>query len=148
MEHTPTPWRVGSESKDIVFLVGDESERTLGPAENWIDCNTEANARRIVACVNACDGVPTETLEFWSSEECAEISPDGKRQPIDVQIQFGLTHAVRLLCQRDQLAEALRKIINMNRQHAADQYGDPEKAEAWACITTARAALAAIGEQQ
>lgn len=40
-----------------------------------------------------------------------------------------------------ELREALEKIIKMNRQHASDQYGNPEKAETWACITVARAAL-------
>ena len=36
---------------------------------------------------------------------------------------------------------ALRRIIAMNRMHAKDQYGDPEIAESWACVTVARAAL-------
>jgi hypothetical protein len=39
-------------------------------------------------------------------------------------------------------AAALRKIIEMNRQHAEDQYGDANKAESWACIVVARKALA------
>jgi hypothetical protein len=30
----------------------------------------------------------------------------------------------------------------MNRQHASDQYGDPDKAEQWSCVLVARAALA------
>ncbi|MBT9570043.1 MAG: hypothetical protein IV106_02825 [Pseudomonas umsongensis] len=42
------------------------------------------------------------------------------------------------------LRNALIKIIEMNRQHAEDQYGDPEKAESWSCITVARAALERI----
>ncbi|WP_040263715.1 hypothetical protein [Pseudomonas massiliensis] len=51
--------------------------------------------------------------------------------------------------QRDQLKaenEALRnglvKIIEMNRQHAEDQYGDANKAESWSCVTVAREAMA------
>ena len=40
------------------------------------------------------------------------------------------------------LEMALKKIIEMNRQHAKDQYGDPNKAESWACIKVARKALA------
>lgn len=39
------------------------------------------------------------------------------------------------------LREALEKIIEMNRQHAEDQYGDANKAESWACIVVSRAAL-------
>lgn len=40
------------------------------------------------------------------------------------------------------LVEALEKIIEMNRQTAEHQYGDANKAESWACIKVARAALA------
>jgi Zn-finger nucleic acid-binding protein len=39
------------------------------------------------------------------------------------------------------LAGALAKIIEMNRQHARDEFGDAEKAEGWACVKVARAAL-------
>lgn len=39
------------------------------------------------------------------------------------------------------LRGALTKIIEMNRQHAQDQYGDANKAESWACVTVAREAL-------
>ncbi len=41
------------------------------------------------------------------------------------------------------LVEALEQIIEMNRQHANDQYGDADKAESWGCVTVARAAMAA-----
>lgn len=46
---------------------------------------------------------------------------------------------------REQIARlkgALESIIKWNRDHARDQYGDAEKAESWACIKEARAALA------
>ncbi len=43
----------------------------------------------------------------------------------------------------DALVSAAFSVIEMNRQHALDQYGDAEKAETWACVTTLRAALAA-----
>lgn len=39
------------------------------------------------------------------------------------------------------LLAALEKIVAMNRQHALDQYGNADKAETWACVTTARAAI-------
>lgn len=43
------------------------------------------------------------------------------------------------------LFEALKKIIEMNRQHAQDEFGDAEKAEDWACVVVARAALLKAG---
>lgn len=39
------------------------------------------------------------------------------------------------------LSQALVRIIEWNRQTAQDKYGDPEKAESWACVVEARAAL-------
>lgn len=39
------------------------------------------------------------------------------------------------------MSAALEKIIEMNRQTAKEQYGDAEKAESWACVRIARAAL-------
>lgn len=39
------------------------------------------------------------------------------------------------------LLKALEKIVEMNRQHAEDEYGDAEKAESWACVTVARKAI-------
>ena len=39
------------------------------------------------------------------------------------------------------LVEALEKIIGFNTQQATDQYGNPEKAEKWACVKVAREAL-------
>lgn len=41
----------------------------------------------------------------------------------------------------------LRKIIEMNRQQAFDQYGDYEKAETWSCVKVAREALASLKQE-
>ena len=58
MSHTPEPW---------IFTVADDfycgSIMGRHGGEVFDGDFTEANARRIVACVNACDGVPTEVLE-------------------------------------------------------------------------------------
>lgn len=42
---------------------------------------------------------------------------------------------------------ALNKIIEMNQQWAADQWGDAGRAENMACVRTAREALAALATQ-
>lgn len=44
------------------------------------------------------------------------------------------------------LREALETIIMWNRDHATAQYGNPDKAESWACIVKARAALEATND--
>ena len=41
-----------------------------------------------------------------------------------------------------ELEAALQKVIDMNRQHAFDQYGDADKAESWACVRVVREAIA------
>lgn len=57
---------------------------------------------------------------------------------IDVCVGILRTESPEKYCaQRD----ALVQIIEMNRQHAADQYGDADKAEAWSCVVVARQGL-------
>lgn len=59
-KHTPGPWRIhtsGSIYAGPLYLA-----TTVGEAEKG-----DANARRIVACVNAAEGIPTESLERGSA---------------------------------------------------------------------------------
>ena len=70
--HTKTPWAV-SEYKDgrrSIIIDGDG----FGIAQ--VDySNRDANTRRIVACVNACEGIDTESLEADGyGENWAEIA--------------------------------------------------------------------------
>jgi hypothetical protein len=57
-EHDPEPWRL---EDDIPGHGPNES--AVWPARVRGFPTTTANARRIVACVNACAGIPTEALE-------------------------------------------------------------------------------------
>lgn len=43
------------------------------------------------------------------------------------------------------LVKALEKIVEMNYQHAEDQYGDKTKAESWSCVKVAKEALQKSG---
>ena len=64
--HTPGPMTQGASSagKTCVWLGGaTEPPHEMGPDTTWIDCNTEANARRIAACWNACEGLDTGLLK-------------------------------------------------------------------------------------
>jgi len=54
-EHTPEPW-----SFDDGVLWGDEGNKVVSRNDWWIDRD---DARRIVACVNACAGMTTQDLE-------------------------------------------------------------------------------------
>ena len=64
------------------------------------------------------------------SPACAEFYADKLEQQV-----AALTEQV------ERARNALVKIIDMNRMHANDQYGDADKAESWACVVVARAAL-------
>jgi len=57
-KHTQEPWKVCHWKDDRRgFEIADRNQNRVG-----FDM-TEANARRIVACVNACRGLPTDELE-------------------------------------------------------------------------------------
>ena len=55
-EHTPEPWSYG-EDNDGWYVEKDGLQIAHGLSEE--------DARRIVACVNACAGLPTEVLERY-----------------------------------------------------------------------------------
>jgi hypothetical protein len=60
-KHTKEPWIVAGTALDIRT---EDNQATIASID-WGDDPevTEANARRIVACVNACRGLSTESLE-------------------------------------------------------------------------------------
>lgn len=66
--HTPEPWRASDYatsggSSGACIMVGDDTVLDLPYCEAWSSEVQDANARRIVACVNACAGIPTDKLE-------------------------------------------------------------------------------------
>lgn len=72
-QHTSEPWRVGNpngegwESDNELIKEADPQHEGHRLVLGRMNCNFselgKANARRIVACVNACAGIPTENLE-------------------------------------------------------------------------------------
>lgn len=88
-KHTPEPWIVEkAHDIDAIAWVGQFAVLPQDHATKVVRGNTEDDALRIVACVNACDGLPTEQLE---------ASPLG-----------GVLNGVAgLIAQRDELLTAL-----------------------------------------
>lgn len=69
-KYTPGPWRAeGNIVRSGVMFVSDCDAESETPSR--IE-TCKANARRIVACVNACDGIPTEALECQSKRKISE----------------------------------------------------------------------------
>jgi hypothetical protein len=100
-QHSKTPWLVvgedyrypGIDSQvNSVVIFGDRNEETgvRGKDRN----NSIANARRIVACVNALDGVSTEHLEQYGLPDFAQKISD-------------------LAQQRDELLHALKEVLSI-----------------------------------
>lgn len=100
MNHTPEPWRVHSHHHPISntwthsLITDEEYGDVLGSVNTApMDPRAEANARRIVACVNACRGLSTEDLE-----------KTGLVSAVGYQLQ-------RLTAQRDGLRAALEALV-------------------------------------
>ncbi len=71
-KHTPGPWRMGRKGNECRIYADPDQHaiaRTYGPSLNGIGVceltvpENKADARRIVACVNACEGFSIEELE-------------------------------------------------------------------------------------
>lgn len=73
-EHTKEPWKLcthGNNDSPLGNTLGYHIEAEDGTEEGRLivwEQITEAEGRRIVACVNACAGIPTETLESDGTE--------------------------------------------------------------------------------
>ena len=75
------------------------------------------------------------------------ISNGEPRRDFSRHVYVGRAGALLLKAERqeaeiEQLRAAATEVIEFNRQHAFDKYGDATKAESWACVKTLRAALA------
>lgn len=69
MKHTPEPWEIIGKFSDKIYHAKSDTviaqswyPGAAGQSPSPIDTMV-ANAHRIVACVNACAGIETETLE-------------------------------------------------------------------------------------
>lgn len=116
IEHTKEPWSVGSQglvqTMDGELLVGGGMDLA------------KRNARRIVACVNACAGISTETLEAFD-----RIHSKGMTYLVSLAGESD-----RLTTQRDQLLEGLRAAMRFIDSHVADPDITSEMADAWMAL--------------
>ena len=102
-EHTPEPWFWSEKYGEVCFR-SKEDDQSYGIACP-VDLTEEANARRIVACVNACAGLPTEVLERY---KLGVIGVDYKSTKQ----------------QRDELLAALEQFVTWGRmQHKSQSKG-------------------------
>lgn len=70
-EHFNEPWHLHDMSGPTgAYIEYAPNERGVGKTVNIKDFDT---ARRIVACVNACAGIPTEALEGATGADAARL---------------------------------------------------------------------------
>lgn len=112
-QHTPTPWRVSGNGtmRFIDASVGNGIAQEVATCMRVEHGDMEANVRRIVACVNACEGLATEYLETVGLPEFA-----GKTLCADLAQQ----ELQRVTAQSDQLLAALEKLACMRLNMIAD----------------------------
>lgn len=72
-KHTPEPWRFicanDETGHEPCIMRCDAIGLVSAPQHPADEAEDEANARRIVACVNACAGISTEALESGALRE-------------------------------------------------------------------------------
>jgi len=130
-KHTPEPWeldireygfriRMGSavpytgvykpqhliEWDPGVYYAPDYPETD---AENRQYLEAEANARRIVACVNACEGIPTEALEAGVVRELVEALERCKEILDDLECECDSYHGFECSIHKDR--ELVRGVL-------------------------------------
>lgn len=123
-QHTPEPWSIDSEESPLDYemdywVTSDDLDRVCLAV-------TYANARRIVACVNACDGISTECLETRLVDPFTSVR--------------GLTE------QRDELLAALKEYIEAADETVRGEDGVAAMLRFGEADKAARAAIAKAGQ--
>lgn len=91
-KHTPGPYGYG-EDNDGWYLESLSAKEKLGHGDQIAYCLSEDDARRISACLNACNGLPDEALDGgWTAKGI-----DGYAKSLERQIEALETGRAELL---------------------------------------------------
>jgi hypothetical protein len=103
-KHTPEPWKIEDHYHYKVNIIeeNDPIDRviaSLGHFPEDIDYPADiaiANSRRLVACVNACAGIPTEALECQTKKELTKKLIDTNKELLaaleEMEREYGKLH--------------------------------------------------------
>ena len=124
MTHTPEPWAVQPIVEDgAQFIIGCNLGGLVGAALSWpteIDSGdfsrVEANARRIVAAINATAGISTEDLEAGVVRELREENARMRQEIADLHNSINIVGSAY-----DKAVKALDEMVAdvRRRTHAA-----------------------------
>ena len=115
MEHTAEPWRVDADADNDgeFFWIASASETEIA----MVSDGRMGDAKRIVACVNACAGISDAALDSWMNPpEGGFGHPHGPWPAHIISLQRAAATCAQ---QRDDLAEAIRLTLDENG-HLAD----------------------------
>lgn len=86
-EHTKEPWITVETELDVIEITNADRNGLVVPIAKvstgyvkQVGIEQEANARRIVACVNACEGIPTGVLEKQGMVPIEQVTHDIEQQ--------------------------------------------------------------------
>jgi len=111
--HTPEPWLINENCADEVGVLCAENTQEYGsiiPILLAYGNKANANARRIVACVNVCKGLSNEDLENGALFSAAGIELFGENNEIKI-LSKQLT---AVTARRDELLETMHKLACSN----------------------------------
>ena len=126
-KHTPGPYSYG-EDNDGWYLESESVKAKLGHGDQIAYCLSEDDARRISACLNACEGVSTDRLE----NNLPIVELVGRHSEALCEIEALKTGQAELL-------EALEALVN---DFGRDGYGVEFEDGECRVIDMARAAIA------
>ena len=109
--HTIEPWRVHQDASGDVFVSSELTSFHIAEIGSEDDETVIPDARRIVACVNACEGIPTDDLEDTKLLPMLDSYGVAIQQRDDLQAQVD-----ELRAKADDLLEILSSIENDNGQ--------------------------------
>lgn len=119
-QHTPEPWSFKplttklDEEEICGFIIAEPENSDLPSAaiaavryqEHDGNDVSQANARRIVACVNACEGIPTEALEMTGSSKVMASVIDLAQEALESGVLMELLGALESVTE---VAENMRE---------------------------------------
>ncbi len=91
-EHTPGPWTVNPECLTAVIKAGGSKKSIANATDFSPNCSSseyderDANARRIVVCVNACEGLSSEALERLGTLDRASVAAAARRNEMVIRL--------------------------------------------------------------
>ena len=111
-KHTPGPWVIGRPPSNGEQTIGDKNGLMVAVATTGYGVNSEANARRIVACVNACAGMTNEQLDNICMISGSILSRFGEQMHYLGQVEK----------QRDELMAALENCRLLAARHRKEEW--------------------------